>query len=65
MSVKTEKKRRRFMREKYMEKINGMATLSLRREIFRLARVRDILGIILVFSSVAIIVLSILLFRHW
>jgi hypothetical protein len=65
MSTKTEKKRRRFMREKYGEKINGMATLALLREIFRLARMRDILGIALIVSIVVITILSILLFRHW
>jgi hypothetical protein len=65
MSNKTEKKRRRFMREKYGEKINGMAALTLRREIFRLARMRDILGIALIVSVVVITVLSILLFRRW
>jgi hypothetical protein len=65
VSNKTQKKRRRFMREKYDEKINGMATLALRREIFRLARMRDVLGIALIISVIAITVLSILLFRHW
>jgi hypothetical protein len=65
MSGKTEKRRRRFMREKYTEKINGSATLALRREIFCLARVRDILGLNLIFSVIAIMALSILLFRHW
>jgi hypothetical protein len=65
MGNKTEKKRRRFMREKYGEKINSMATITLRREIFRLARIRDILGIALFVSVVVITVLSILLFRHW
>jgi hypothetical protein len=62
---KTEKKRRRFIREKYGEKINGMAALTLRREIFRLARVRDILGIAMIVSVVVITALSVLLFRHW
>jgi hypothetical protein len=65
VSNKTDKKHRRFMREKYGEKINGMATFTLRREIFRLARMRDILGIALIVSVVVITVLSILLFRHW
>jgi hypothetical protein len=65
MSGKTEKKRSRFMREKYSEKINGIATLSLRREIFRLARNRDILGVSLIVASVLIAALSILLIRHW
>jgi hypothetical protein len=61
---KTEKKRRRFMREKYTEKINGAANLALRREIFRLARNRDILGIALIIVALVIIVLSIFLYRH-
>jgi type IV secretory pathway component VirB8 len=61
---KTEKKRRRFMREKYTEKINSTANLALRREIFRLARNRDILGIVLIIAALAIIALSIFLYRH-
>jgi hypothetical protein len=64
MSNRAEKKRRRFIREKYTEKINDMATLALRREIFRLARIRDVLGLILIFSGVAIIVLSALIFHR-
>jgi hypothetical protein len=43
---------------------NSEATLTLRREIFRLARIRDILGLILIFSGIAIIALSVLLFHH-
>jgi hypothetical protein len=65
MNRKAEKKRRRFMREKYAEKINSTATLTLRREIFRLARIRDIFGIALIGSALVIIILSILLYRHW
>jgi ABC-type long-subunit fatty acid transport system fused permease/ATPase subunit len=65
MSNRNEKKRRRFMREKYMEKINGSATLALRREIFRLARIRDILGIAFIISVLVIIALLVLLYRHW
>jgi hypothetical protein len=65
MGNRLEKKRRRFMREECGKKINSMATLTLRREIFRLARIRDILGITIIVSVVVITILSILLFRHW
>jgi hypothetical protein len=47
------------------KKANSDATLTLRREIFRLARIRDILGIAFIVSVLAIIVLLILLYRHW
>jgi hypothetical protein len=59
-----EKQNLRFMR-KFQDKLNSKANLSLRREIFRLARNRDILGIALVVSALAIITLSILLYRNW
>jgi hypothetical protein len=65
MNNKLEKKRRRFMREKYAEKINSAANNTLRREIFRLARNRDILGIAFIVSALAVIALSIILYRHW
>jgi Tfp pilus assembly protein PilO len=51
--------------EKFKQKLNSAANLALRKEIFRLARIRDILGLILIFSVVAIIALSVLLFRLW
>jgi hypothetical protein len=47
------------------KKANSEAALTLRREIFRLARVRDILGIAFIISVLVIIVLLFLLFRHW
>jgi hypothetical protein len=65
MSEKTQKQRRRFMRETLAEKINGGASRVLKHEIFRLARNRDILGILLIIASVSIITLLILLYRHW
>jgi hypothetical protein len=65
MNAKYEKKRRRFMRETYAEKINGKANIDLRLEIFRLARNRDMLGLALVAAAVVIITLSVLLYRHW
>lgn len=65
MRNKVEKKRRRFMREKFNEKINSDANRALHSEIFRLARNRDILGVLLIAALIAIITLSILLYRHW
>jgi hypothetical protein len=68
MSHKTERARRPVMSKLYTDimnkKANSDATLTLRREIFRLARIRDILGLILIFFGIAIIALSVLLFRH-
>jgi type IV secretory pathway component VirB8 len=63
MNKKTEKRHLKNT-VKFTEKLNSAANLELRKEIFRLARIRDILGLILIFSVIAIIVLSILLFRH-
>jgi hypothetical protein len=47
------------------KKANGEATLTLRREIFRLARIRDILGIAFTVSVLVIMALLFLLYRHW
>jgi hypothetical protein len=69
MSQKTNRARRSIASKLYADmmnkKANGEATLMLRREIFRLARGRDILGIALILSGVAIIILSFLLYLHW
>ena len=65
MNNRVEKKRRRFFRENFNEKINNDAGRLLKHEIFRLARNRDILGVLLVIAAAAIITLSILLYRHW
>ena len=59
-----EKQNLRFMR-KFQDKLNSKANTALRREIFRLARNRDILGIALIVSALVIITLSILLYQHW
>jgi hypothetical protein len=47
MSNKAEKKIRRGIRKK----VNDMSLLALRKEIFRLARNRDILGLTLILES--------------
>jgi len=65
MNSRQEKKRRRFFRESFNEKINSDSNKALKLEIFRLARFRDILFIFVLVESAAIITLSILLFRHW
>jgi hypothetical protein len=52
MSNKTEKKIRRGIRKK----INDMSMMALKKEIFRLARNLDILGLILIAESLAFII---------
>lgn len=61
MNAKQEKKRRKLTREKYREAINGTATASLRREIWRLARARDLVGTLAIVEGIAIIILAVLL----
>jgi hypothetical protein len=61
MNSKQEKKRRKQTREKYREAINGVAASALRREIWRLARVRDLIGILAIVEGIAIAALAILL----
>jgi hypothetical protein len=65
VSDKTEKKRRRFFRENFAEKINDDANKLLKIEMFRLARARDILGVLAIAGAAAVTVLIILLVRHW
>jgi hypothetical protein len=48
MGIKASKKFRKL----YRQKINSLAALDLKKEIFRLARKRDILGIIVIALSV-------------
>jgi hypothetical protein len=57
MSVRKNKK----LRKEFREKINNAATLTLRREIFRLARNRDVLGIVTIAEAIVIIILGIVL----
>jgi hypothetical protein len=45
------------LRKQYRDKINGIATRDLRKTIFRLARQRDILGIILIAESIVVVML--------
>jgi hypothetical protein len=56
MSNRTEKKIRRGIRKK----VNDMSLLALRKEIFRLARNRDVLGLIIIFESLAFLIFIIL-----
>jgi type IV secretory pathway component VirB8 len=65
MNNKTEKKRRRFFRVEFSEKINDDANKLLKIEMFRIARNRDILGVLLIIASAVIIALIILLIKHW
>jgi type IV secretory pathway component VirB8 len=59
MSHKQSKKMRKGLRER----INNAATSVLRREIFRLARNRDILGIVVIVETITIVILGIALCR--
>jgi hypothetical protein len=52
MSNKTDKKIRRSIRKK----VNDMSVLALKKEIFRLARNRDILGLLLIAESLIVLV---------
>jgi hypothetical protein len=56
-------KRSKKMRKGFRKMINGAAATVLRREIFRLARNRDILGIAVIIETVAVVILGILLCR--
>jgi hypothetical protein len=48
------------LRKQYRDKINGIATRDLRKAIFRLARNRDILGIILILENILFVILILL-----
>jgi uncharacterized protein YlxP (DUF503 family) len=53
------------LRKQYREKINGLAMRDLKNEIFRLARNRDILGIVLIAENIIfVIILFIFLILH-
>lgn len=69
MSHKTDRDKRRVRSTLYTDimnkKANSEAVLTLRREIFRLARVRDILGIAFIVSVLVMLILLFLLFCHW
>jgi hypothetical protein len=45
------------LRKQYREKINSLAMRDLKKEIFRLARNRDILGIILIAENIVFVIL--------
>jgi hypothetical protein len=45
------------LRKKYREQINSLAMRDLKNEIFRLARNRDVLGIILILENIIFITL--------
>jgi hypothetical protein len=45
------------LRKQYRQKINGLAMRDLKREIFRLARNRDILGIILIAENILFVII--------
>jgi hypothetical protein len=44
------------LRKQYRKRINDATTVDLRKEIFRPARNRDILGILLIFETIIFIV---------
>ena len=47
----------RRLRNQYKKQLNKTATTEIRKEVFRIARNRDILGIILILENVALIIL--------
>jgi len=53
------------LRRLYKKSVNAMAQNDLRKEIFRLARNRDILGVLLIAAAVVCAALAVLLWRHW
>jgi hypothetical protein len=59
MSNKADKKIRRGIRKK----VNDMSMLALRKEIFRLVRNRDILGLTLILESLAFLIFIIITLR--
>jgi hypothetical protein len=59
MNDKAAKKLRRGIRRK----INDMSMMALKKEIFRLARNRDILGLVIIVESITIIILLIAALR--
>ena len=65
MNNKTEKKRRRFFRDNFAEKINNDANKLLKIELYHIARNRDILGVLLIVAAAVIAALIILLIKHW
>jgi hypothetical protein len=48
------------LRKQYRKKINSLAMWDLKNEIFRLARNRDILGIILILENILFVVLTLI-----
>ena len=44
------------LRKMYRKKIDSMAVMDLKKEIFRLARNRDVLGIVVILLSIALII---------
>jgi hypothetical protein len=47
-------------RKQYRKRIDDMANMALKKEIFRLARNRDILGLVVITESVGIVILLII-----
>jgi hypothetical protein len=50
-------------RRQYRKKIDSMANIALKKEIFRLARNRDILGLVVIAEIILIIILFIFAVR--
>lgn len=57
MTHKTAKK----LRKEYRKRINSLASMDLKKEIFRLARQRDILGIILILENIIFVILILII----
>jgi hypothetical protein len=52
------------LRKMYRKQIDGLAMKDLKKEIFRLARNRDILGLVVIGESIALVVLLYIVIFH-
>jgi hypothetical protein len=53
------------LRKQYREKINSLAMRDLKNEIFRLARNRDILGIVLIAENILFGIILFIFLTSW
>jgi len=56
--------RAKKLRKMYRKQIDGLAMADLKKEIFRLARNRDVLGLVVIGQSIALIILLYIVIFH-
>ena len=61
MNNTTEKKLRKY----YLKAVLSLSNRDLRKEIFRLARNRDILGIVLILENIVLLIAFFYLYRYF